>query len=62
MDHTGIDEIVRNGDVEIWSITGVLPMLYHDSHVYGVHVQGLDRALNGRQPPRRHMRPDGKTR
>ncbi len=48
MDHMRIDQIVRRGDLEIWSVQN-LSVSYHPFHVHGVQFQVLDR--DGRPPP-----------
>jgi bilirubin oxidase len=48
MDPMRIDQIVRRGDLEIWSVQN-LSVSYHPFHVHGVQFQVLDR--DGRPPP-----------
>jgi FtsP/CotA-like multicopper oxidase with cupredoxin domain len=48
MDHARVDEIVIQGDIEIWEIRN-LSSLYHPFHIHGVQFRVLDR--NGNEPP-----------
>lgn len=48
MDHTRIDQVVRRGDWEIWTIRN-FSVSYHPFHVHGVQFQVLDR--DGKPPP-----------
>jgi bilirubin oxidase len=47
MDHARIDQIVRRGNLEIWTVRN-LSVSYHPFHVHGVQFQVLDR--DGRVP------------
>ena len=48
MDHARVDQIVKKGDIEIWTIDNQSPF-YHPFHVHGVQFLVLDR--DGRDTP-----------
>lgn len=48
MDHSRVDEIVKEGDTEIWKLENNSPS-YHPFHIHGVQFLVLDR--DGKTPP-----------
>jgi suppressor of ftsI len=52
MEHERIDEVVKRGDTEVWTVESQMP-IYHSFHVHGVQFLLLER--NGEEPPAREQ-------